>query len=48
MIKTLTSKTENVLSAYKDNAVVMKASVAGRFFPNSEGEYAYHQENIEI
>ncbi|GGE90290.1 phosphoribosylformylglycinamidine synthase [Pseudoalteromonas gelatinilytica] len=39
---------ENVLSAYKDNAAVMKGSVAGRFFPNSEGEYAYHQENIEI
>ena len=39
---------ENVLSAYKDNAAVMKGSKAGRFFPNAEGEYAYHQENIEI
>lgn len=39
---------ENVLSAYKDNAAVMKGSKAGRFFPNLEGEYAYHQENIEI
>ena len=39
---------ENVLSAYKDNAAVMKGSKAGRFFPNFEGEYAYHQENIEI
>ncbi|NMR24515.1 phosphoribosylformylglycinamidine synthase [Pseudoalteromonas sp. NEC-BIFX-2020_015] len=39
---------ENVLSAYKDNAAVMKGSKAGRFFPNVEGEYAYHQENIEI
>ncbi|NMM41197.1 phosphoribosylformylglycinamidine synthase [Pseudoalteromonas arctica] len=39
---------ENVLSAYKDNAAVMKGSKAGRFFPNAEGEYTYHQENIEI
>ncbi|MGO3915637.1 MAG: phosphoribosylformylglycinamidine synthase [Pseudoalteromonas sp.] len=39
---------ENVLSAYKDNAAVMKGSKAGRFFPNFEGEYAYHQEDIEI
>ncbi|CAM3742521.1 MULTISPECIES: phosphoribosylformylglycinamidine synthase [Pseudoalteromonas] len=39
---------ENVLSAYKDNAAVMTGSKAGRFFPNAEGEYAYHQENIEI
>ncbi|WP_404341167.1 phosphoribosylformylglycinamidine synthase [Pseudoalteromonas mariniglutinosa] len=49
MIKnTYQQNPENVLSAYKDNAAVMKGSVAGRFFPNSEGEYAYHQENIEI
>ena len=49
MIKnTYEQNPENVLSAYKDNAAVMKGSVAGRFFPNSEGEYAYHQENIEI
>ena len=39
---------ENVLSAYKDNAAVMKGSKAGRFFPNAQGEYAYHQEDIEI
>jgi phosphoribosylformylglycinamidine synthase len=38
----------NVLSAYKDNAAVMKGSTAGRFFPNQQGEYSYHQENIEI
>ena len=38
----------NVLSAYKDNAAVMKGSFAGRFFPNAEGQYSYHQENIEI
>ncbi|MCF6435858.1 phosphoribosylformylglycinamidine synthase [Pseudoalteromonas sp. MMG022] len=49
MIKnTYETHPENVLSAYKDNAAVMKGSKAGRFFPNQEGEYAYHQEDIEI
>ncbi|CAH9059244.1 Phosphoribosylformylglycinamidine synthase [Pseudoalteromonas holothuriae] len=49
MIKnTFETHPENVLSAYKDNAAVMKGSTAGRFFPNLDGEYAYHQENIEI
>lgn len=38
----------NVLSAYKDNAAVMKGSTAGRFFPDFNGEYNYHQEPIEI
>ena len=49
MIKnTFEQNPENVLSAYKDNAAVMKGSKAGRFFPNAQGEYAYHQEDIEI
>ncbi|TGE76869.1 phosphoribosylformylglycinamidine synthase [Pseudoalteromonas sp. KS88] len=49
MIKNTYEKNpENVLSAYKDNAAVMTGSKAGRFFPNAEGEYSYHQENIEI
>ena len=49
MIKnTFEHNPENVLSAYKDNAAVMKGSKAGRFFPNAQGEYAYHQEDIEI
>ncbi len=49
MIKNTFEKSpENVLSAYKDNAAVMKGSKAGRFFPNAQGEYAYHQEDIEI
>ncbi|OUR72059.1 phosphoribosylformylglycinamidine synthase, partial [Methylophaga sp. 41_12_T18] len=35
---------ENILSAYKDNASVIRGSVAGRFFPNPENkEYEYHQ-----
>ncbi|MBS3798964.1 phosphoribosylformylglycinamidine synthase [Pseudoalteromonas sp. BDTF-M6] len=49
MIKnTYEQSSVNVLSAYKDNAAVMKGSVAGRFFPDFVGEYTYHQENIEI
>ncbi|MFC3031448.1 phosphoribosylformylglycinamidine synthase [Pseudoalteromonas fenneropenaei] len=49
MIKnTYETHSENVLSAYKDNAAVMTGSKAGRFFPNNEGEYAYHQEDIHI
>ncbi|TMP40181.1 phosphoribosylformylglycinamidine synthase [Pseudoalteromonas citrea] len=49
MIKnTFENNPENVLSAYKDNAAVMKGSKAGRFFPNKEGEYTYNQEHIEI
>ncbi len=39
---------DQVLSAYKDNAAVMTGSKAGRFFPDSSGEYNYHQENIHI
>jgi len=49
MIKnTFEKNPENVLSAYSDNAAVMKGSTAGRFFPNNENEYSYHQEGIEI
>ena len=44
---------DGVLSAYIDNASVIKGHKAGRFFPNPEGlenaqEYAYHQEDIHI
>ncbi|MFT4926484.1 MAG: phosphoribosylformylglycinamidine synthase [Phenylobacterium sp.] len=39
---------DNVLSAYKDNAAVMTGSKAGRFFPDTDGQYNYHQENIHI
>ena len=40
---------ENILSAYKDNASVIRGSVAGRFFPNPESkEYTYHQEQMAI
>jgi phosphoribosylformylglycinamidine synthase len=40
---------EGVLSAYKDNASVIKGSRGGRFFPDPEsGTYAYHEEDIHI
>jgi phosphoribosylformylglycinamidine synthase len=40
---------ENVLSAYRDNAAVIRGGRGGRFFPEPEGaEYAYHEEEIEI
>ena len=40
---------EGVLSAYKDNAAVMKGYVAGRFYPNVETrEYAASEEPVHI
>ncbi|MGK2946424.1 MAG: phosphoribosylformylglycinamidine synthase [Candidatus Malihini olakiniferum] len=49
MIKSTFEHTpEYVLSAYKDNAAVMEGSEAGRFFADSKGNYAYHQEPIHI
>ncbi|MGL5949420.1 MAG: phosphoribosylformylglycinamidine synthase, partial [Aeromonas sp.] len=49
MIKnTFTATPDHVLSAYKDNAAVMEGSVAGRFFPNAQGEYGYTVEPIDI
>ncbi|PCJ45496.1 MAG: phosphoribosylformylglycinamidine synthase [Moraxellaceae bacterium] len=39
----------DVLSAYSDNAAVMKGATAGRFFPDAESkEYQYHQEPVHI
>ncbi len=38
-----------VLSAYSDNSAVVAGFTAGRFFPDAaSGEYAYHQEPVEI
>lgn len=49
MIKNTYENTpEFVLSAYKDNAAVMEGSSAGRFFPNAEGQYNYHHEDLHI
>jgi phosphoribosylformylglycinamidine synthase len=40
---------EDVLSAYRDNAAVIRGSRGGRFFPEpGTGEYAYHEEDIHI
>ncbi len=40
---------ENVLSAYADNASVIKGGHAGRFYPDPETKtYGYHQEDIHI
>ncbi len=37
---------EDVLSAYHDNAAVLKGPDAGRFFPDEKGQYAYHSEPV--
>jgi phosphoribosylformylglycinamidine synthase len=37
---------QDVLSAYHDNAAVLKGPEAGRFFPGPKGEYQYHQESV--
>ncbi|MDH2924786.1 phosphoribosylformylglycinamidine synthase [Nicoletella semolina] len=49
MIKNTFEKTPDyVLSAYKDNAAVMEGSKVGRFFPDQDGQYRYHQEDTHI
>ncbi|MCK3658453.1 phosphoribosylformylglycinamidine synthase [Pasteurellaceae bacterium Pebbles2] len=49
MIKNTFEKTpEYVLSAYKDNAAVMVGSKVGRFFPDQDGQYRYHNEDAHI
>lgn len=37
---------EDVLSAYSDNAAVLKGPTAGRFFSDDKGEYKYHNEPV--
>jgi len=40
---------DNVLSAYSDNAAVVKGQRAGRFFPDPQtAEYAAHQEAVHL
>ncbi|MEE6041763.1 phosphoribosylformylglycinamidine synthase [Avibacterium paragallinarum] len=49
MIKKTFEKTPDyVLSAYKDNAAVMEGAKVGRFFPDQDGQYRYHQEDAHI
>lgn len=48
MIKnTYEKSSKDVLSAYSDNAAVIRGGIGGRFFADSvEGTYSYHQEPI--
>jgi len=40
---------DNVLSAYRDNAAVIRGSAGGRFFPApADGAYGYYAEDIHI
>lgn len=49
MIKNTFEKTPDyVFSAYKDNAAVMEGAKVGRFFPDQDGQYRYHQEDAHI
>jgi phosphoribosylformylglycinamidine synthase len=50
MIKnTYQQHSDNVLSAYKDNAAVIVGSTAGRFYPDTQSHaYGYHNEAIHI
>ncbi|MGP4844878.1 phosphoribosylformylglycinamidine synthase [Marinobacter sp. 1Y8] len=46
---TFEMNSDGVLSAYKDNASVIRGSHAGRFYPDPEtGSYGYHPEDIHI
>ncbi len=39
----------DVLSAYRDNAAVIRGNAGGRFFPDPlDGTYAYHAEDIHV
>ena len=50
MIRNTNEKSgDNVLSAYRDNAAVIRGSRGGRFFPDATScEYAYSEEEIAI
>ncbi|MBI2970680.1 MAG: phosphoribosylformylglycinamidine synthase, partial [Gammaproteobacteria bacterium] len=37
-----------VLSAYRDNAAVIKGYAASRFFPGTDGAYRYHMEDVHM
>ncbi len=37
---------QDVLSAYSDNAAVIKGPVAGRYFSSADGTYSYHKEPV--
>jgi phosphoribosylformylglycinamidine synthase len=39
---------DGILSAYKDNAAVMHGSRASRFFPDADGVYRAHEEDVHV
>ena len=46
---TYENSSENVLSAYRDNAAVIRGTKGGRFFPGpGTREWQYHEEEIDI
>ena len=45
---TYNTTSDYVLSAYKDNAAVMEGSKAGRFFPDQDHVWKYHEEDMPI
>jgi phosphoribosylformylglycinamidine synthase len=49
MIKnTYQHNSAGVLSAYKDNAAVVEGFRTGRFYPDADHQYRYHEENVHI
>jgi phosphoribosylformylglycinamidine synthase len=46
--ETYRASPDGVLSAYKDNAAVMRGFAAKRFFPDVQGVYAEHKEDVHI
>jgi len=49
MIKnTYENNSVGVLSAYKDNACVFEGFQGGRYYPDEDQHYRYHEENIHI
>lgn len=46
---TYSASSENILSAYRDNAAVIRGGEGGRFFPDPQTRvYGYHPEEIDI
>jgi phosphoribosylformylglycinamidine synthase len=45
---TYAKESSRMLSAYSDNAAVMEGSVGERFFPDSDGVYRGHEEQVAI
>ncbi len=46
--ETYAASPEGVLSAYKDNSAVMEGFAGKRFYPDAQGVYAEHSEDVHI